>query len=246
MTDILSTVKRNTRRKASSPVSTDNPISSSSSGTLKDIRSIADSYSSLIVNIGKSKEDVESLYKEITEIKENWKKEQINHSKELEERSKQEEIERRREKETYAYDMALVRKREEDAFSEKKAKWERDLLLKKEELEKEREELEALRKQVTGFEVEKEKAIKEACVKLSTEITAEFMNEKKLREQEIKAEVDLLQLRIENLHTENVRMVKENDLLRKMLDDAQRQLKEIAVRVIESRNTPAGSTSTDS
>lgn len=58
--------------------------------------------------------------------------------------------------------------------------------------------------------------------------------EKILRDQEVKAEKDLLNMKISNLETDNLRLIKETEVLKRSLDEAARQVKEIAVKVIES------------
>lgn len=84
---------------------------------------------------------------------------------------------------------------------------------------------------VRGFESEKEKAVTKA---LQKELTSAFETEKKLREQEFKAEKELLNLKISNLIIENSRQANEIETLKKALDDTTRQIKEVAAKVIES------------
>lgn len=84
------------------------------------------------------------------------------------------------------------------------------------------------------FDHQKEAAVKEAEVLLEKNLTEEFEAEKKLREQEVKAEKDISGLKISNLESENSRLTKEMETLRRSLDEATRQVKEIAVKVIES------------
>ena len=89
-----------------------------------------------------------------------------------------------------------------------------------------------------GFDLieigEKEKAVAEAQEILQEELVYKFETERKLKEQENKSEKDILNLKIANLTSENNRLNGEIGILKKALEEATRQVKEIAVKVIES------------
>ena len=188
----------------------------------------------MLHSINTAKEEFTALQKAIDEVRESWNKEQRDHEIAVAERDQQEEIAQKREKETYHYETSLARKKAEDEFLEKKQRWERELAERKDEIAKEKEELEFLRKQVEGFEEEKEKAVKEASLKLQKELTERFTVEKKLREQEVESEQELLALKITNLTQENARQSQDVALLKKSLENSIAQLKDVAVKVIES------------
>lgn len=179
------------------------------------------------------------LQKEIEETKELWEKEKKTHEALIFERNQQEEISKKREEEAYEYETAKRRRQEEDAFLEKKAKWEKELALQKDVIEGERKELAELRKQVAGFEADIEKVVKEATTAIQKGLTEEFASEKKFAEQEFKGEKELMGLRITNLAAENTRQTKEVEALKKALEEATAQLKDVAVRVIESGSNAA-------
>ncbi len=200
----------------------------------KILKPAEDVFTKLIVTITTAREEYEALQKQIAEIKEAWEKEQRIHATIIRERDQQEEVERRREKELYEYETTLKRRQVEDEFAEKKARWEKELAERKDEIAKEKEELEFLRKQVDGFEEEKEKAVKDASLRLQKELTERFATEKKLREQEVKSEQELLAFKITNLTSENERQGDEIAALKKSLEQATAQLKDVAVKVIES------------
>jgi len=200
----------------------------------KALRVLEELFTDLIKSISEAKEEFVGLQKEIEETKLSWEKEQRMHQQQLAERDQQEELERRREKEAYEYETHRARKQMEDEFSEKRVKWEKELASKKEEIEKERHELISLRKLADGFEEEKSKAVKEACSQLQKELTGEFSTKEKMREQEFKAEKEILVLRITNLTSENARQTQEIESLKKSLEEATSQLKDVAVKVIES------------
>jgi len=233
-------VKKTTKARKTSVVpqeaaSVTKPVSSS----VKNLKVYEDAFIDLLRSINTAKEEFIALQREIDEVRESWDKEQKNHELAIIERNQQEEIARKRESETYTYETALARKKAEDEFLEKKAKWERELDERKEVIAKEKEELEFLRKEVDGFEEEKEEAVKEASLKLQKELTDRFLTEKKLREQEVKSEQELLALKITNLTSESSRQANEIALLKKSLENATMQLKDVAVKVIESSNPPA-------
>ncbi len=191
-------------------------------------------FDELSAEIIERKLEFDNLQKEIFQTQQDWVRETKQYEIEQTQQKVQAELERKREEETYQYNTTLVRKRTEDEFQDKKMVWEKELAQKKEELEAQRKELEQLRKQVADFEGLKEKAVKEAQVQLEKELNDNFENGKKLREQEVKAEKDLLNMRISTLESDNGRLNKEIEIFKRSLDEASRQVKEIAVKVIES------------
>jgi hypothetical protein len=202
--------------------------------TLSPAKSKIDSFNDLLLEINKLKAQFEDLQKEMGETQQAWVKEQRSHQVELEERDKQQELQRKREQELYQYEANLARKKAEDEFNDRKFRWEREFQGRIEEIEKDKNELEELRKLVAGFEEKQEKAVKEAEDNLRRGLESQFNTEKKLNDQETKAEKDLLNMRITNLTAENNRQAQEILSLRKALDEASAQVKEIAVKVIES------------
>lgn len=202
-----------------------------------------DPFIDLIKTITDLQVEFERLQKEIAQSKESWTNEQKAHQKELEDQNIQEELERKRNKETYEYEMARRQKQAEDEFADKKAGWEKNLKDQQETLAEEKAELAELRKLAAGFEGEKEKVIVQAQEILRKELTGQFETERKLTGQEQKAEKDILNLKITNLTVENNRLNAEIGVIKKALEEATRQVKEIAVKVIESGTKPQSSES---
>ena len=239
MSDVaITTPKRITRRKSTASTS---PVLSTafspSTNSSKAISSVIEAFAQLIDEMKKAQQEFEKLQQEIASTRDSWRREQQAHVHEVNELNQQEEIGRRREKEAYEYELRVGRKREEDEFAARKTKWERELVERKDEIEKEQLELAQLRKQVAGFETEKEKAIKEASSLLERELKYTFEVERNLSDQENEAKIEILNLKIANLNSENTRQVKEIENLKKSLESASQQLKDIAVKVIESSNT---------
>ncbi len=240
------TVKKTTRARKTA-VSSEEAITASVPSLVKNLKTYEEAFVNLLNAINASKEEFSSLQKEISNVKDLWIKEQKDHEVLSQERNQQEEIAKKREAETYAYEISLSRKKAEDEFLEKQIKWEKELAQRKDEIAKDKQELEILRKQVANIETEKEKAVKEACNLLQEQLRNAFTAEKKLREQEVKSEKDLLNFKITNLAQENARYTNEVTALKKALEEATAQLKEIAVKVIESAgNKSQTSPSTES
>lgn len=190
---------------------------------VKNVSGLISDFESLIAKIANSKHGLEALNREVAENKLIWEKEQKDHQQQVRERDLEEETVRKREKETYDYETQLARRKETDEREAQKA-----------QLATEKKELEELRKITAGFEEDKNKTVKEAVTTIQKDLEEKFTNEKKLREQEIKGEKDLLLMKIGNLEADNSRLNKEIEVLKKSLDEATRQVKEIAVRVIDS------------
>lgn len=231
---VTTTVKKTTRTRKTTATPT---VVSEATVSTKAVTAFEDIFNDVIQSINESKAEFLRLQREIEETKRAWVREQQEHEVSIAQRNQQEELARKREQEAYEYETKLARRKAEDEFLEKKARWERELAVSKEEIEKEREELVTLRERVSGFDMEKTKAVKEAQVILQKELNEQITMEKKLREQEVKAEKELLALKITTLTQENTRMNHEIEALKKALTDATAQLKDVAVKVIESSNT---------
>lgn len=243
-----STAKKTTRTRKTAPQSEATSVETNlvTSSPVIPPSSIIQIFDDLMTKLIKTKGEFDNLQKEIAQIKQDWAREQKQHELELSQQRAHAEVERKREEETYQYSTSLTRKRAEDEFEDKKLAWEKDLSQRKEELAKEKQELEHLRKMSADFEGQKESAIKETEVLLDKKLTEEFETEKKLREQEIKAEKEILGLKIANFEAENSRLNKEIEILKRSLDEATRQVKEIAVKVIESGSQAKTQTTSES
>lgn len=201
--------------------------------------SAASLFDKLLNDIFNTKNEFEELQRDIAAAKGLWKKEQEEHKRQIAERDTQEEIERQREKERYEYETQLIRKKAENDFEEKLNKWEKELAEKKEEIAGDKKELEALRKRVEEFDGEKEEAVETAKDVLEKELNEKFESERQMREQEIKAEKEILNLKLESLTAANNKQAAEIANLQKALNAATAQVKDIAVKVIEAGGTKA-------
>lgn len=225
MDEDTTTVKKPVRtRKITKATEADDSMSDTPTSKITtSIPSLTDSFNNLISQITQSKQELENLQKEIEQTKKLWKQEQQGH-----------EVTRQREQETYQYNLNLTRKRAEDEFSDKKSAWEKELSGRKEQLEKDIQELESLRKQAAEFDSRVEQTVRKAEEDLKSNLASEFEAENKLREQEVKSEKEILGLKIESLTSEVKRQSEEIIILKRSLDQAQEQVKQIAVKVIEA------------
>lgn len=185
--------------------------------------------------ISQSKVEYEKLQREIVQTRESWIREQQDHQRNITERNQLTELKRKQEEELYQYELSRKHKVAEDEFKDQKMVWERSLREQKDVIESERKELAELRILAENLEKEQQKAVKEAEEILRKQLTSEFNIERKIKEQEVKAEKDILNLRLGNLSEENKRLSLEVDNLKRAFDQATVQVKEIALKVIESR-----------
>lgn len=222
---------RKTENIAETPIAT-KPVTTLSDKTLETVLA---HLSELSIKAEQAKVEIAALQKSITETKENWEKEKEVHVREVAVRDMEEELKRKRDKEEYDYQEKMARKKAEDDFAERKTIWERELAQKKDQIDAERKELSQLRTLTAGFETDKAKAIKEAQAALTKELEEKFGTERKLREQEVKSDKDILTLKITSLTAEVSRQAAEIVTLKKAFDEATAQVKDIAVKVIEGR-----------
>lgn len=141
--------------------------------------------------------------------------------------------ERRREEEEYAYEQKLKRKRDADVWEEEKRERMKTLAKEQEVLTEQLEELESLREQAAQFPMQLEKAVKEAVDKALIQERKEAQVQANFVKQEADTKAQLAAVRIASLE----KTVKEQDEeiteLKRQLETANRQVKDIAVAVIE-------------
>ena len=186
---------------------------------------------------------------EITEKKNQWKKEQDAFQEKLKEENEKTTKTRKREEEEYQYALQLTRKKEVDLYEEKKLKLEKELTEKKAAFEKsvaEREanlksaetELAELRAKSVAFPKELEKAV-DAAVKAATEKTeTAFRIEKELREKEVEGELKLKDQIIQTLNAKIKDLETSLKELSQKTVTAETSVKDIAIKAIEHSSKP--------
>lgn len=236
--DLMEKPKKTVRsKKVEQPVETDQVVLPTHASKIspQPLVGVLDYLSELTVKIEQTKKEIIDSQKEIADTKEGWTKEKVEYEREITARNTEMALARKREEEEYEYQKKVERRKTEDEFAEKKTQWEKQLREEKEKIETERKELVELRNRVGSFEAELQKAVKEAQSVTARDLEAKYANERKLREQEVKSEKDILALKIESLVAENNRQSVEIKTLKAAFDEATRQVKDIAVKVIEGR-----------
>jgi len=189
-------------------------------------------------------EKKEALSQEIETLRAERENEKKDYEEGIKERDVAEKKKREREKEEYEYSFKREQKLAKDKFEDEKAKLEKELHLKKEQMEselKEREkviaeqenELNELRKKVGAFPKEMEAAMTKAIKETTEKLNLEAKNREELQKREFIGERNVLTTRIESLE----KMVKEQSeqitKLTQQLEKAYQQIQDIAVKTIE-------------
>jgi len=226
---------------------------------LDDIHAIkinADSLTALLFAHKEKREQFDSEMKikteafefEITQKRQQWKKEQET----LESLRKEEETklkkDRQRELDEYNYILQLTKKKDNDSYQEKKAALEKELMVRKETFEKDfvqREtfiaskevELNELRAKAETFPAELAKAVSDTEKQLKERLEITYKHEAALSSKEIEGERNLNKQTIASMENK----IKEQDAMLKQLmqkvDEASKQVREIAVKAIEGAST---------
>ena len=193
-------------------------------------------------------EKKEALSQEIEALRAEREQEKKEYEEEIKERDMTEKKRREREKDDYEYSFKREQKLTKDKFEDEKSKLEKEIHVKKEQMEseiKEREkaiagredELNELRKKVSAFPKEMETAIAKAIKETTEKLTLEAKNREELMKKEFIGERNVLTTRIESLE-KNVR--EQNEQIAKLsqqLEKAYQQVQEIAVKSIEGSST---------
>ena len=193
-------------------------------------------------------EKKEALSQEIETLRAERENEKKDYEEGIKERDVAEKKKREREKEEYEYSFKREQKLAKDKFEDEKAKLEKELHLKKEQMEselKEREkviaeqenELNELRKKVGAFPKEMEAAMTKAIKETTEKLNLEAKNREELQKREFIGERNVLTTRIESLE----KMVKEQSeqitKLTQQLEKAYQQVQDIAVKTIEGSSS---------
>jgi len=193
-------------------------------------------------------EKKEALSQEIEVLRAEREKEKNDYEAEIKERDIAEKKRRDREKEEYEYSFKREQKLAKDKFEDEKGKLEKEIQIKKEQMQSElrerekmiaerEEELNELRKKVSVFPKEIETAVSKAMKETTEKLTLEAKNREELMKKEFLGERNVFTTRIESLE----KIVKEqNEQIAKLsqqLEKAYQQVQEIAVKTIEGSST---------
>lgn len=186
--------------------------------------------------IAAQKEREAAFEKDMADRKEAWEKEQQDHEEKI-------ARERKREEEEYRYTQQLERKRIADERENERLARDRKAQEEKEAREALISELNELRKKAAAAPTETERSVKDAVVKAVAQAQADAAVKAQLIKQQADADLNLAQVKINTLESAVKAQTQEIILLKKQLEDATRQVKDIAVSVIESNRTEQSSSS---
>ncbi|MBW1714708.1 MAG: hypothetical protein JRJ77_02620 [Deltaproteobacteria bacterium] len=190
----------------------------------------------------------EELNQEIQIIREGWEKDKKAYEAQIKERDNAEAKTREREKEEYSYTFRREQQLAKDRFEDEKAKTEKEILLKKEQMEKDlaerekaiaesEEELNELREKVAAFPKETEQAVNTAVKETTQRITVEAKNKEELLRKEFDGQRNVLTTRIESLE----KTVKEQSgqiaNLSEQLEKSYQKVQDIAVKSVEGSSS---------
>jgi hypothetical protein len=142
-----------------------------------------------------------------------------------------------REEEDYKYQLKQKRQTEEDKYTKERQEIEAELKLKLETLAIQEDELKQLRKDKQEFNILLEREIAKAIKQTSGSVTKELENEFNLNMKEIEGEKKVSVITIENLQKNIKNYEEEIKSLKHQLLEATKQIKDIAVSVIENNKT---------
>ena len=194
-------------------------------------------------------EKKEALNLEIEALRAEREKEKKGYEEETKERDSLEKKKRDRDKEEYEYSFKREQKLTKDKFEDEKAKLEKEVHLKKEQMEAElklrekavverEEELNDLRKKIGAFPKEMETAVTRVIKDTTERLSLEAKNREELQKKEFMGEKNVLTTRIESLEKTVKEQSEQLARLSQQLEKAYQQVQDIAVKTIEgSSNT---------
>ncbi len=190
------------------------------------------------------KEKQDALNKEISKQQEIWQQEQQKKKQLIAEEDKQRKLQKEREQSEYIYKRNRERKLDQDAYEEKKHALEKELIEKKELMDKEfsaREEkivireaeMDRLEQEVLGFNKRLAQEIAAAEKRVSDTLKSQAKHSAELVALERDWEKRVLEQKIEHLEQTVSNLEKKISELNKDLHMAQTQVNEVAKKAIE-------------
>jgi hypothetical protein len=181
------------------------------------------------------------LEEEIKKTRGEWEKEKEQRAEEETERKVSVKRQRQREEEEFKYEFEKNRRRAQDQFEEEKQKLEKELRLKREELEGREQsvaaregELNELRQRVEGFPSELEAVASGAKEETKQRLTAEAKGREELVKQQFEGERNVLVTRIESLEKTINEQAQQLKHLAQTHEKAYQQVQDIALKAVES------------
>jgi len=216
------------------------------------INSSADTLEVLLLTQRKNKECFEQemenkkfqLEQEIDQKKLEWKKEQFLFEQKCKEENERLTKERKRETEDYQYKINIERQKDKDQYEVEKINLQRELQQKRDAAEKDliareinivnnEKELSRLNKEVAEFPEILKKAVTDAKEKAVSDIQKEYNFNTNLTAKEIAGELKLKDQIISTQASKIKEMQVHIDSLNKNINDASKQVQDIALKAIE-------------
>jgi len=193
-------------------------------------------------------EKKEALTREIEFLRAEREKAKKEYDDEIKERDAAEKKRRERDKEEYDYSFKREQKLAKDKFEDEKGKLEREIQVKREEMERdlqEREkmiasqenELTELRKRAAAFPKEMEAAVGKTVKETTERLNLESKNREDLLKKEFAGEKNVLTTRIESLEKLAKEQGEQIARLGLQLEKAYQQVQDIAVKTIEGASS---------
>jgi len=186
----------------------------------------------------------EQLEREIAETRQQWESEQKAREAELKEQSSGDAKTRQRERDEYQYKFAREQQQAKDQFADEKARIERELTLRREELERQLAQREAvvaakekqlaqLEERVARFPAELDAAVAQATKETTERAKSDAATREELLKQQFAGEKNVQAARIAALETTAKDQAEQIKQLTAKLEKAYGQVQEVAVRAIE-------------
>lgn len=182
--------------------------------------------------------------KDLETLRTQWNAEQIERQQEQKQYEETLKKQRDREREEYEYQKKLERKKEQDQYEQARLEQERknneiqetfekDIATREGALKEREEELVKLRKEVAEFPVRLAKDIEKAVSEKTKELEINHRQQVVLSQKGAEAEQRVAELRIRSLEETVQRQFAEIKSLGERLEEAKRQVQDIAVKAIE-------------
>lgn len=172
--------------------------------------------------------DKQQLEATIDSIRKQWEQEQTDH-----------ELQRQRDEDTYQYNLTRKRRDEQEAYDRKASEREAALADREADVASREQTVDELAKQVDAFPTQLEAAVKTAKEEVSKSLNAEHTTELKDVKQLAAHEKSILELKLQTAEATIASQAKQITELQRQLDASSAQLKDMAVTVIQAKNTPA-------
>jgi colicin import membrane protein len=195
----------------------------------------------LVEDHASQKREIET---EIAEARASWEEETRTAERERKDQEEALKKQRQREIDDYEYKKTLERKKAQDKYDEEMRLLEKKNQEKQETLEKtwrqqeaalreREEELAALRQEVAAFPKRLEQELARASAEAARQTEARFQQETLVLRKDAEADKRLAEFRIDTLEATAAQQAAQIAALQKQLDEAKKQVQDIAVKAIE-------------